>query len=74
VIPHIHLSTLALLRHVAMRNVSFPLHTLESIGVRHDRREVSQRHLARTHPIYTWLIGCVSVKKIFNNLEREAVV
>jgi hypothetical protein len=62
------------LRHGAARNVSFPLQSLGSIDVRHDRREESQRNLARTHPIYTWLIGCVSVKKIFNNLEREAVV
>jgi hypothetical protein len=31
VTPHIHLSTLAVLRHAARRNVSFPVQALEAL-------------------------------------------
>jgi len=34
----------------------------------------AQRSGARAHPIYTWLIGCASVKKNFIYFQREAGV
>ncbi len=71
---HIHLLTLVVRRHGAWRNVSFPMHSLRRIFVRQCSKSAVATKFSKTHPIYTWLIGCVSVKKIFNYLEREAVV
>ena len=71
--PHIHLHTLAVRRHEARRNVSFHVHSLRRIFVRQTSKMAVATKFSKAHPIYTWLIGCASVKKIFNYFEREAV-
>ncbi len=71
---HIHLLTLAVRRHGAWRNVSFPMHSLRRIFVRQCSKSAVATKFSKTHPIYTWLIGCVSVKKIFNYFTVVAVV
>ena len=73
---HIHLPTLAVLRHAAARNVSFPLQALGSIGVRQPFQVKPEMAVAtpfsKAHPIYTWLIGCASVKKnLFTSNGRQ---
>lgn len=61
---HIHLGKLAVLRHAARRNVSFHVQALGSIGVRQTSKMAVATPFSKAHPIYTWLIGCASVKKI----------
>jgi len=61
--PHFYLPTLAVLRHVARRNVSFHVQALGSIGVRQRPKGDVATPFSKAHPIYTWLIGCASVKK-----------
>lgn len=55
---HIHLSTLAVLRHVARRNVSFPVQALGSIDVRQHPTDVVATEFSKNAP-YLYLVNRV---------------
>lgn len=56
--PHIHLSKLAVLRHVALRNVSFPAHTLGSIDDRQTSKMAVAAEFSKSAP-YLYLVNRV---------------
>ena len=56
---HIHLSTLAVLRHVARRNVSFPVQTLGSIDVRRSNRRLQVATEFSKNAPYLYLVNRV---------------
>jgi len=74
VTPHIHLATLAVLRHGARRNVSFPVQSLGSIGVRQRPQGAVATPFSKAHPILYLVNRVRKCKKNFNYLEREAGV
>ena len=69
---HIYLGKLAVLRHAARRNVSFPVQALGSIGVRHEPKARVATPFSKSAP-YLYLVNRVRKceKKTFNNLTRR---